>query len=77
MSTLKDLRELYNFTQREIAERAGISLLTYQNIEAGKADPKLSTVLALKEAFQFYYPDGINNIIRAIGESQNESNNKK
>lgn len=41
---LRKLREIRGLTQRELARRAGVSQSLVAKIEAGKVDPRLSTV---------------------------------
>lgn len=45
------LRILAGETQEKIAERAGISLLTYRNIESSKTTPSVDTLLKLAKVF--------------------------
>ncbi len=44
LSELKSLRTAKGYTQYELAEKAGVSLPTIQNIEAGRANPSLSNI---------------------------------
>ena len=41
---LKILRTAQGYTQHELAEKAGVSLPTIQNIEGGRANPSLSNI---------------------------------
>ncbi len=41
---IKNLRTAQGYTQRELAEKAGVSLPTIQNIEGGRANPSLSNI---------------------------------
>jgi putative transcriptional regulator len=51
---LKVLRAEYNWSQAELAQRAGVSRQTIHAIETGKYDPSLP--LAFKLAFIFELP---------------------
>ena len=44
LATLKAAREKRGLSQRQLAERASVSLATLQNIEAGRANPALHTL---------------------------------
>ena len=46
---LRNLRLNLNLTQREIAEKLGISLRQYQRIEQGKQNGTVNTLLKLKK----------------------------
>ena|GEM_PF-733230 len=48
---LKELRKSYNFTQRELAQKLGITDRTYQYYESGKTNPPLETLIALTKIF--------------------------
>lgn len=41
---IKNLRTAQGYTQHELAEKAGVSLPTIQNIEGGRANPSLSNI---------------------------------
>lgn len=41
---IKSLRTAQGYTQYELAEKAGVSLPTIQNIEGGRANPSLSNI---------------------------------
>ncbi|MGE4133905.1 MAG: helix-turn-helix transcriptional regulator [Bdellovibrionales bacterium] len=47
---LRETRIALGLTQSELAQRAGVSLATVQNIEAGRANPEYSTLAALAES---------------------------
>jgi transcriptional regulator with XRE-family HTH domain len=49
-SALRDARRSTGLTQGELAERAGLSRMTVQKIEAGAIDPRLSTLAVLVRA---------------------------
>lgn len=49
-STIKEARKSSGLTQSELASRAGLSLATLQNIEAGKANPELATLERVLQA---------------------------
>ena len=46
-SIIRDARTLQGLTQTELAYRSGVSLPTVQNMEAGRANPSLSTLNAV------------------------------
>ena len=48
---LKELREAKGWTQRQLAETAGLALAGVQNLEQGRTYPEWPTVLALCQAF--------------------------
>lgn len=48
---LKALRAEYNWTQAELAERAGVSRQTINAIEKGKFDPSLPLAFRLARLF--------------------------
>lgn len=45
-----ELRKQKGFTQRELAERCGVSRRTIQAIEAGKINPRIDILNAIAEA---------------------------
>lgn len=47
---LKLKRVSKGLTQSELAEQAGISLFTYQQIETGKGNPRADTVIKISKA---------------------------
>ena len=47
---LKLKRVSKGLTQSELADQAGISLFTYQQIESGKGNPRADTVIKLAKA---------------------------
>lgn len=50
--TLKELRQASGRTQREVAEKAGITVPAYANLETGRSrlsDSKYKTVLSLAQ----------------------------
>ena len=44
LKEIKNLRTAQGYTQHELAEKAGVSLPTIQNIEGGRANPSLSNI---------------------------------
>ena len=50
---IRPARELLGLTQSELAHRAGVSLPTVQNLEAGRANPTQATLSAVLEALGF------------------------
>jgi transcriptional regulator with XRE-family HTH domain len=49
---LKDLREDNDLTQKEIADKLGIGIRTYQKYEVEEIEPKLSTLEYLADFYQ-------------------------
>lgn len=49
-TTLRKAREAAGLRQDEVAARAGLSRMTVQRIEAGRIDPRMSTVVVLARA---------------------------
>ncbi len=47
---LEGARKAADLTQQALAERAGLSRMTVQRIEAGQIDPRLSTLLVMARA---------------------------
>ena len=50
---IRAARGLLNWSQGELAERAGVSKQSVTRIEIGATDPRLSTMAALNESFLF------------------------
>ena len=48
---LKEQRKLYMFTQREMAEKLGISQPSYIRYENGSAEPSLENLVKLADLF--------------------------
>ncbi len=79
-SNLLRLRILNDKTQEKIAEDAGISLLTYRNIESGKSMPNIDTLTKLANVFNVRIEDFFKecNKIEAVRfRAVNEKNIKK
>jgi len=47
---LRMYRKAKGLTQGEVAQQAGISRTAYRNIETGKADPKVDTLISICNA---------------------------
>ena len=60
--SLKDIREENNLTQEQLAKKAGLTYKAYWNIETGKSDPKLSTLINIAKALNIKTADLINSI---------------
>jgi len=43
-SQLKSVRQDHNLTQMDLAQRAGVSLATIQNVESNRGNPELKTI---------------------------------
>ena len=52
LNGLRHLREQYMLTQREVAERAHLTITTLSRIENGKVKPSLSTIRNLSKVFE-------------------------
>lgn len=50
MNSLKSLRIAKALSQEDVARKAGITYKAYWSIEAGQADPKLSTIVKISSA---------------------------
>ena len=48
---LRKAREDHGYTQRDIAEKAGIAILSYQRYENGKRRPDIDTAFAICDIF--------------------------
>lgn len=48
---LKELRKQSTYTQKDIAERLGISVTAYQYYETGKNEPNIEKLKALADMF--------------------------
>jgi transcriptional regulator with XRE-family HTH domain len=51
-SNLRDARKRLGLTQEEVAERSGVHPTEISRIEAGKRDPRVSTVRRLAQAVE-------------------------
>jgi len=51
-SNLRDARKRLGLTQEEVAERSGVHPTEVSRIEAGKRDPRTSTLLRLARALE-------------------------
>lgn len=49
---LRDARKRLGLTQEEVAERSGVHPTEISRIEAGKRDPRASTLLRLAQALE-------------------------
>lgn len=49
---VRELRNEREWTQEELAERAGMNWLQLGHIERGSSDPKLSTIIKLAKALK-------------------------
>ncbi|MDP8236751.1 MAG: helix-turn-helix transcriptional regulator, partial [Candidatus Erginobacter occultus] len=47
---LRRFRKLKNYSQQQLAEKAGISRVAYRNIETGDSEPRPSNLNALASA---------------------------
>jgi transcriptional regulator with XRE-family HTH domain len=51
-TNLREAREKLGFTQEQVAERSGVHATEVSRIEAGKRDPKVSTLERLAKAVE-------------------------
>ncbi|HEX5762019.1 MAG TPA: helix-turn-helix transcriptional regulator [Solirubrobacterales bacterium] len=51
-SKLREARERLGLTQEEVAQRSGVHVTEISRMEAGKRDPKISTLRRLAEALE-------------------------
>lgn len=51
-SNLRDARKRLGLTQEEVAERSGVHATEVSRIEAGKRDPRISTLRRLARAVE-------------------------
>ena len=51
MDRLKEQRKLYGLTQRDMAERLGISQPSYIRYENGSAEPSLESLVKIADTF--------------------------
>ncbi len=56
---IRAARGLLNWSQGELAERAGVSKQSVTRIEAGTMDPRFSTMTALNEAIRSAGVEGV------------------
>ncbi|MBN1634040.1 MAG: helix-turn-helix transcriptional regulator [Ignavibacteria bacterium] len=60
---LKEQRKIYKITQRELAEKSGISLRLIRDLEQGKETSRIDKVNTILKLFGFkLYPVNINDI---------------
>ncbi|WP_245680735.1 helix-turn-helix domain-containing protein [Veronia pacifica] len=46
---IRQAREYRNLTQMDVAQRLGVARQTYLDIESGKTEPKISSLVAIAE----------------------------
>src|SRR3954447_21705769 len=60
---IRGARAMLDLTQKELAERAGLSATALVNIETGTSDPKASTLASIQEALEAagaeFIPNGV------------------
>src|SRR4051812_41593416 len=60
---IRGARAMLDLTQKQLAERAGLSPQALGNIETGASDPKASTLAAIQEALEEagaeFIPNGV------------------
>jgi predicted transcriptional regulator len=64
---IRGARAMLGLTQKELAERAGMSATALVNIEIGASDPKASTLAAIQEALEEAGAEFIPNGVRVRG----------
>ncbi|MBO0458350.1 helix-turn-helix transcriptional regulator [Enterococcus hulanensis] len=55
--TLKGLRAMKNWTQKETAKRVGVSVDTWANYEKGKTFPDVPIIKKIEKVFDVSYND--------------------
>lgn len=50
---VRTAREREGLTRKELADKAGLSLPTIYNIESGKTDPKMDTMLRIMRVLDY------------------------
>lgn len=53
-NNLKELRKLYSYTQKEVAEKLGVAYQSYQAYEIGVAVPTLQNFIKLAEIYDVF-----------------------
>lgn len=48
---IREIRELLGWTQAELAEKIGVAQATISDIEAGRNNPRLTTLIELARVF--------------------------
>ena len=54
---LKELRTLYNLTQKSLAEKLNVTVKTISHWESGYSEPSLALLKQLKEILNISYDD--------------------
>lgn len=54
---LKELRTLYNLTQKSLAEKLNVTVKTISHWESGYSEPSLALLKQLKEILKVSYDD--------------------
>lgn len=54
--TLKEFRTKKRLTQREMAEKIGITKSMYEKLEYNQVNPSIKTIKKFKEAFRDFNP---------------------
>ena len=70
MIRLKQWRERRGFTLRGLAEQCGVHFVTLARLEAGRLDPRLSTLLKLCEALNI-------TLTELVGEGKTQKGGRK
>lgn len=55
--TLKEFRTKKRLTQREMAEKVGITKSMYEKLEYNQVNPSIETIRKFKEAFRDFNPN--------------------
>lgn len=50
-NNLKHYRETFEFTQKTLADKLGITIRAYQRYEAGEREPKLDVLIDIADVF--------------------------
>ena len=67
---IRGARAMLGLTQKELAERAGLSATALVNIEIGASDPKASTLIAIQTALEEAGIEFLPNGVRLRGKQQ-------
>ncbi len=55
--SLKTKRELFGYTQKQVAELIGIAPRSYQRYESGEREPNIATLIQIADLFKISLDD--------------------